>query len=66
MTQIDDFIAGEPYDSLCSRNAPRKTAFWAWSSEEWIEMLITKKRKADRKCVSTPATDFVMSVVGMQ
>lgn len=53
---LSDVLDSTPIDESSRRGAirlivlgmhQRKTAFWAWSSEEWIEMLSTKKRKAD-------------------
>jgi hypothetical protein len=53
---LSDVLDSTPIDESSRRGTlrlialgmhQRKTAFWAWSSEEWIEMLSTKKRKAN-------------------
>src|SRR2546421_2415586 len=46
-TQIDESSRRGTTRLLALGMHQRKTAFWAWSSEEWVEMLSTKKRKTD-------------------
>jgi len=47
LTEIDESSRRGTIRLIALGMQQRKTAFWAWSSEEWIEMLAAKERKTD-------------------